>query len=104
MAFKDVVTADRAKMLDIEFFGESVRVEGRSVNIVLDNDELKVRKGGQDLAVADSATLFYAQTEDLPPRRAPGQNLNINGRECLVDDWQEDMGVSAVVLHENIVT
>ena len=102
--FKDMVAADRSAIfLDIDFFGEKCRVEGKEIPIVLDNDELKERQGGQDLAVAESATLFYARVEDLPPRRPAGQCLNINGRECIVDDWKQDMGIATVVLRENIV-
>ena len=101
--FKDMVAADRgAVFLDLDFFGEKHWVEGRNIPIVLDNDELKERQGGQDLAVAESATLFYARAEDLPPRRPAGQCLNVNGRECIVDDWKEDMGMATVVLRENI--
>ena len=97
--FKDMVERDLSAMfLDVDFFGEGIEIP-----IVMDNDELKVRQGGQDLAVAESATLFYARAEDLPPRRAPGQSLNVNGRECIVDDWQVDMGMATVVLQENII-
>lgn len=103
MGFKDMVAADRSTVfLNVDFFGELCRVEGNTIPIVLDNDELKKRQGGQDLAVAESATLFYARKEDLPPRRAPGSNLNVNGRECIVDDWQEDMGIATVILRETI--
>ena len=104
MGFKDMVANDlSAVFLDIKTFGEMYRVEGKTIPIVLDSDELKERQGGQDLAVAESATLFYARTSDLPPRKAPGSNLNINGRECIIDSWSEDMGISTVVLRENIV-
>lgn len=102
--FKDMVAADLlGTFLDVETFGEVYRIEGEEIPIVVDNDELKERQGGQDLAVAESATLFYARTADLPPRRPAGENLNVNGRECIVDDWQEDMGMSTVVLRQNIV-
>lgn len=102
--FKDQVAADSLGVfLDTEFFGETYRIEGRNIPIVIDNDELKVRQGGQDLAVAESSTLFYARVDDLPRRRAPGSNLNINGRECIIDDWKEDMGIATIVLRENIV-
>ena len=101
--FKDMVAADRsAVFLDPEIFGEECRIEGKTVFIVLDNDELKKRQGGQDLAVAESATLFYARVEDLPPRRAPGASITVNGRECVIDDWQEDMGMATIVLSETI--
>lgn len=104
MGFKDMVAADRAAtFLDLAFFGETFRVEGKEIPIVLDLDELKTRQGGQDLAVAESATLFYAREEDLPPRRPAGQSLNVNGRECLIDKWTVDMGMATVVLRDNIV-
>lgn len=103
MNFKDMAAADREQVfLNVDFFGEMYRIEGKTIPIVLDTDELKVRQGGQDLAVAESATLFYARAEDLPPRRPAGQSLNVNGRECLIDDWKVDMGLATVVLRENI--
>ena len=102
--FKDMVAADRLHVfIDVDFFGEIYRIEGKKIPIVIDTDELKVRQGSQDLAVAESNTLFYARVEDLPPRRAPGQNLNVNGRECIIDDWKVDMGMATVVLRENII-
>lgn len=104
MSFKDMVAADiAATFIDKKFFAELYRVEGKTISIVIDNDELKERQGSQDLAVAESSTLFYASIADLPPRKAPGSNLNINGRECIIDDWKEDMGMATIVLRENIL-
>ena len=104
MSFKDMVAADiAATFLNKDFFGEPYRIEGKTILIVIDNDELKERQGGQDLAVAESATLFHASTADLPPRKAPGSSLNVNGRECIIDDWKEDMGMTTVALRENII-
>lgn len=104
MGFRDMVAEDRKSVfLSLDFFGETIRVEGKSIQVVIDNDDLKELQGGQDLAIAESSTLFRARAEDLPPRRAPGQSLNVNGRECLVDSWAEDMGIATVVLRENIM-
>lgn len=102
--FKAMVDEDRLSVfLDTDFFGELYRIEGKEIPIVLDNDELKERQAGQDLAVAESATLFYARVEDLPPRRAAGEHLNVNGRECIIDDWQQDQRMATVTLRENII-
>lgn len=104
MGFKDMVAADiAATFLNKAYFGEIYRVEGKEIPIIIDNDELKERQGSQDLAVAESATLFHAAVSDLPPRKTPGSNLNINGRECIVDDWKEDMGMATIALRENII-
>lgn len=104
MGFKEMVAADMAAtFLDLDTFGTLCRVEGKEIPIMLDSDELKELQGGQDLAVAESGTLFYARSTDLPPRRTAGQCLNINGRECIVDAWSENMGMATVVLRETII-
>lgn len=103
MAFKDMVERDiKGVFLDFDFFGETHTVEGKEIVIVVDNDTLKEKQGGQDLAVAESATLFYAHVEDLPKRRAAGESLNVDGRECTIDDWSEDMGIATIALRQNI--
>ena len=102
--FKDMVAEDRARtFLDLDFFGQTALIEGKSIPIMLDDDALQELQNGQDLAVAESATLFFARVEDLPPRRPAGHSLNVNGRERLIDKWTEEMGMATVVLRENIV-
>lgn len=101
--FKDMVAKDRSRtFLDPDFFGETAVVEGKSITIMRDDDTLQEMQGGQDLAVAESATLFYAKSEDLPPRRPAGQTLIVNGRVCTIDKWTDEMGMATVVLRENI--
>ena len=102
--FKDMVAEDRARtFLDLDFFGQTAQIEGKSVSIMRDDDTLQEMQGGQDLAVAESATLFFARSEDLPPRRQPGNSLTVNGRICTIDKWTEVMGMSMIVLREPIV-
>ena len=102
--FKDMVAEDRSRVfLDLDFFGQPAKIEGKTISIMLDDDTLQELQSGQDLAVAESATLFYARSEDLPPRRSPGQSLNVNGRISTIDKWTEEMGMATIVLRENIV-
>lgn len=100
--FKCMVDKDIYRtFLDLDYFGEIHRVEGKKIPIVLDDNALRERQGGQELAVAQSAILFYAKICDVE-RKAPGELLNFDGREYIVDDWQEDMGVCTISLSENI--
>lgn len=103
MSFKAMVDRDiRGVFINFAEFGETRIIDGRETVIVVDQDELKRRQGGQDLAVAESGTLFYAHSDELPGRKPPGQNLTVDGRVCIIDDWKEDMGMATVVLRENI--
>ena len=92
-SFKAMVEADRRRtFLNLDEFGEKHTVEGRAIAAVLDDNALKERQGGQELSVA----------EDLPARRPAGEGLNVDGREYIVNDWSEDMGIATVALGQTV--
>lgn len=101
--FKAMVEADRRNVfLNLAEFGEEHRVEGKTIMAVFDDDTLKERQGGQELGVAESSVLLFAAVEDLPARRPAGEGLNIDGREYIVNDWREDMGIATIALGQNV--
>lgn len=101
--FKAMVEADcRNVFLNFAEFGEEHRVEGKTIMAILDDDALKERQGGQELGVAESSVLLFAAVKDLPARRPAGEGLNIDGREYIVNDWREDMGIATIALGQNI--
>ena len=98
-SFKAMVEADRRRtFLNLDEFGEKHTVEGRAIAAVLDDNALKERQGGQELSVAESSLLLY----DLPARRPAGEGLNVDGREYIVNDWSEDMGIATVALGQTV--
>ena len=102
-SFKAMVEADRRRtLLNLDEFGEKHAVEGRTIAAVLDDNALKERQGGQELSVAESSLLLYAAVEDLPARRPAGEGLNVDGREYIVNDWSEDMGIATVALGQTV--
>ena len=102
-SFKAMVEADRRRtFLNLDEFGEQHAVEGRAIAAVLDDNALKERQGGQELSVAESSLLLYAAVEDLPARRPAGEGLNVDGREYIVNDWSEDMGIATVALGQTV--
>lgn len=101
MGFKDIAASDIARtFLDFDVFGQWINVEGTDILAVVDEDRLQELQAGQDLAVAESQTLFYAAEEDLPKRRIPGATLTVNGRTKTIDKWTVEMGMACVVLRE----
>ena len=101
-SFKAMVEADRRRtFLNLDEFGEK-HVEGKAIAAVLDDNALKERQGGQELSVAESSLLLYAAVEDLPARRPAGEGLNVDGREYIVNDWSEDMGIATVALGQTV--
>lgn len=103
MSFKDMIAEDLERtFFNLEEFADTHVVDGKEVSLIIDNDELKRRQGGQEYAIEESSTLFYCKSEDVA-RKKPGQSMKVDGRICTVDDWKEDMGMATVVLRENIV-
>ena len=101
--FKAMVANDlRTTFLNLEEFGEEHRVEGKTITAILDDDTLKDRQGGQELSVAESSLLLFAAVEDLPARRPAGEGLNVDGREYIINDWREDMGLATIALGQTI--
>lgn len=101
--FKKMVEDDRRLVfLNLAEFGEEHKVDGKTITVVLDDNALKERQGGQELGVAESSLMLYAAVEDLPPRRPAGEGLNIDGREHIVNDWSEDMGIATIALGQTV--
>lgn len=101
MSFKDMVQKDRGIFLNIDEFGEVHKVEGKNITVVIDDNRLRERQGGAEVGVAESSLLLFAYSEDLPPRREAGESINVDGREYIVDDWSEDMGVAQIALGQS---
>lgn len=85
--------------MQLEDFGEVHKIEGKSITIIIDNDTLVTMKNGNILGVAESDTLIFARTEDLEGEKAPCSALNVDGRECTVDSWAENLGITQIALH-----
>lgn len=99
---KDLIESDVDLIFfQLDDFAEAHWVEGRQINIVIDNDQLDKMKQGQMLGIAESDMLIFAKTGDLPRRKTPGSMLNVDGREYIVDSWTENKGVAQITLRQN---
>ena len=99
---KELIAADIDLIfMQLNDFGETHRVEGEKITIIIDNDTLATMKNGNILGVAESDLLIFAKTEDLPGKKAPGSAINIDGRECVVDLWTENLGITQISLHHS---
>ena len=100
MTLKEQIAADvQGLFFKHEDFAETHEVEGRKIDAMIDNDELEKRKA--ELGIAEGDILIYARTEDLPQRKAPGSFINLDGREYILSDWTDNMGVTSLTLSQN---
>lgn len=102
MSFKDDILNDINNVfLNLEDFGEEHIIDGKPVICMFDDDALKVRSGSNELSVSESTLLLFAKVSDLP-RKVSGDDLLIDGRIYVVDDWKVNLGVAEVALHQNV--
>ena len=97
MTFKEMVARDRDDVfLDLAEFADPHVVDGRAVPCVID----QVERGGRDLeaGVPSDESRLFARTEDMPPRRRPGEQVTLDGRSYIVLAWRDEMGVTEVDL------
>lgn len=102
MSFKDQIVQDLDTVfLNLGEFAELHRVEGRQISIVVDNNRLQSLKQGQILGLVESDMLIMGRKVDFPADLSPGRLLNVDGREMIVADSGEDMGLVEVALNQN---
>lgn len=102
MSLKDEILNDIDNVfLNLEDFGETHEIDGKSVVCVIDDDALKIRSGSNELSVSESTLLLFAKESDLP-RKVVGDKLLIDGRIYVVDDWKVNLGMAEVALHQNV--
>ena len=102
MTFKEEMLKDIDDVfLNLDEFGETHNINGKPVVCMLDDDALKLRQGSNELSISDSSLLLFAKTSDLP-RKVVGDDLTIDGKIYIVDDWKVNLGMAEVVLHRNV--
>ena len=100
MGFKEQAARDLEQVfLNCEEFAEPHRIEGKTVHVVIDNNTLKEKN--QAMGVVGADLLAMGKKEDFPENLSPGNLLNVDGREMLVADVKEDMGMVEVALIQN---
>lgn len=102
MSFKEQIERDLdAVFLNLDDFGERHRVEGKEITVVVDNDQLNKLKKGQILGLVEADMLLMGKAADFPEDLEPGNLLNVDGRELLIELSGEDMGLVEVALKQN---
>lgn len=101
MTLKEQIAADRDTVFfNLDDFAEEHKVDGKVIKIILDTDSESAK--AQAVGVDGQLIKIFAKTEELPKRRSPGQTLNLDGKELVIIDWAENLGVSEITLDHTI--
>ncbi len=98
-AFRRMVEADiRDVFLNPEEFGEVMRIDGRDICVSLQPVDAAGFGHGPEIGLDAKDYMLYAMAEDLPPRKAEGSVLTINGGDYTVIRWNVRMGMACLRL------
>jgi hypothetical protein len=101
MSLKEQINADINNIfMQTDDFAEEHEIEGQNISIVPDLDRLSELKSGGVLGVVKADYLFFANTADLPEEKGPGETINIDGKEYIVDDWSINYGMAQIACHQ----
>lgn len=102
MSFKEQIQKDLDNVFfNLDEFGELHRIEGVEIAVVIDSDQLNKLKKGQILGLIEADMLIMGRAVDFPDYLEPGRLLNVDGRELIVANSGEDMGLIEVALRQN---
>lgn len=101
MTLKEMIERDRDEVfLNPDDFAEEHLVDGKKIKISLDSDTTSAK--AQAVGVDAAIIKVFAKAEDLPKQRAPGQSLNLDGKEYIIFDWTLNFGIVEITLGQTI--
>lgn len=102
-SFKDQIAADIGTFLNVQEFADAHTVNGKTMTVVVDDNELLERDKSKLLGAPLNGTykarrLIYVARAEFGPRPAIGAMLALDGRQYKVKDSTEEAGVLAIEL------
>lgn len=101
MSFKDIIKSDLNVFFDLDEFVEPHTIDGRALNIIVDNDRLQQRSKKEYDGISVGEILFYVKASDFGERPEQGTPVVFDGRQMYVFDCREDDGVYEIILQQN---
>lgn len=103
--FKDMIQEDiKNVFLNFAEFGEIHEINGVEVLAIIDENELTEREKrmrNKDGELHKRQLLFYVDAKVLDPLPSPGKVLNMDGRDYLITDAEDEMGIYSISLEAN---
>lgn len=99
--FKDFLQQDLGTFFNLDEFAEPHNIDGRILNIIVDNDRLMHRSKVEYEGVIVGDILYFAKAEDFPRKPKPDDIQTFDNVPCQVYDVREDMGMLEIILKRN---
>jgi hypothetical protein len=101
MSFKDQIQSDLAILINTSEFAESHIIDGRTLNVIVDNDRLKERSKKEYDGISVGEILYFVKAADFGERPEQGTPQIFDGRQMYVFGCREDDGMYEIILNQN---
>lgn len=106
MTFKDCVKRDNENIfLNTAEFADAHTVNGVSMSVLIDSNELIDRQKGNKLidnnGIYQSETLIYVKASEFGAKPKAGAELDMDGKEYRVTDCGEEDGLYSITIKRN---
>lgn len=101
MSLKKQIQADLNLFFNTDDFADTHLINGRPLNVVVDNDQLTKRSKKEYDGISVGEVLYFVKAEDFGERPEQGAPQIFDGRQMYVFDCREDNGVYEIILQQN---
>ena len=101
MNFKEQLKEDLSIFFNPDEFGEDHIIDGKVVNIIVDNETLKSRNKKEYDGIVQADILYFAKEEDLFKEPIPDSVQMFDRVPYIIFDSKLDEGVYEVILQAN---
>lgn len=98
---KDFIETDMKVFFNLDEFAVTHVIDGRQLDIVIDNDQLKELNKKEYDGISIGEILYYVKAIDYGKRPEQGTLQIFDGRQMYVLDSKEDNGIYEIILQQN---
>lgn len=99
--FKDIIAQDMNIFMNSNEFAEPHIINGRTFNIVIDNDHLQERSKKEYDGISVGELLYFVAVNEYGNPPAVDEYQAFDNRPMRVFDVREDMGMYEIILKRN---
>lgn len=99
--FKEQMALDRAVFFNADEFADFHNINGRDLLIIIDDYRLQERSKKEYDGISVGEILYFVKAEDYGKRPEEGTPQIFDGRQLLVFDAREDLGIYEIILKQN---
>lgn len=100
-SFKEYLSSDMAVFINENEFGEIHSIDGKSVNIIIDDDKLAERQSGAFDGISLGTILYYVKTDVFEKPPIVGASQKFDGKFMIITSVISTDGMYEIMLSQN---